>query len=76
MPEDDAVCRCDKGFNKTENGKCVGGCSLIKHYLSRGLTKFIIPVLYRAFSHDVTNFAGNLSRRVGVPYFSRWRRIT
>ena len=40
MPKDDAVCRCDKaGFNKTEDGKCVGGCSLVKHYLS-GCSKF------------------------------------
>ena len=31
--------------------------------------------MYRAFSHDVTNFAGNLSRHVGVPYFSRRRQI-
>ena len=31
---------------------------------------------YRAFSHDVTDFVGNLSRHVGVPYFSRWRQIT
>ena len=32
MAKDDAVCRCDEGFNKTEDGKCVGRCSLIKHY--------------------------------------------
>ena len=29
----------------------------------------------RAFSHNVTNLAGNLSRHVGVPYFLRWRQI-
>ena len=29
MPKDDAVCRCDKGYSKTENGKCVGGCSWV-----------------------------------------------
>ena len=30
---------------------------------------------YRAFSHDVTFFAGNLSRHVGVPHFPTWRDI-
>ena len=51
MPKDDAVCRCDKaGFNKTEDGKCVGGCSLVKRYLSGGSNFFLIHVLYLPFS--------------------------
>ena len=50
MPEDDEVCRCNKGFNKTEDGKCVGGCSLIKHNLSGGSKKFLMQVLYLPFS--------------------------
>ena len=50
MPKDDAVCRCNKGFNKTEDGKCVGGCLLIKHYLSGGSKKFLIHVLCLPFS--------------------------
>ena len=34
-----------------------------------------VTVLYRAFSHDVTFFAGNLSRHVGVPHFPTLRDI-
>ena len=49
MPEDDEVCRCNKGFNKTEDGKCVGGCSLIKHYLSGG-SKIDTCALFTFFS--------------------------
>ena len=51
MPKDDAVCRCNKGFNKTEDGKCVGGCLLIKHYLSGGSKKvFDTCALFTFFS--------------------------
>ena len=31
LKDDDPVCRCDEGFSKAKDGKCLGGCSLIKY---------------------------------------------